>query len=149
MIEFRNDDLFQSECEALINPVNCVGVMGGGLAKIFKNKYPDMYKDYRQYCKEGKLRPGGLHIYVDVDESPEYIINFPTKDNWLEDSKIEYVIDGLKSLKRIIKDLNIKSIGIPAIGSGLGNLNYEDVKPLLEQFAIDLPDVKVVCYEPK
>lgn len=148
MYEHRKGDIFQSECEAIVNAVNCIGVMGAGLALAFKKKFPKMFNDYKKYCNEGKLRPGRMHVWETGSDNPKYIINFPTKDD-LSPSKMEYIVDGLETLKETIASNNIKTIGIPALGSGLGGLDYDDVCPLLENFADSLPeDVRVILYDP-
>lgn len=146
--EYRKGDIFQSECEAICNPCNCIGVMGAGLAYAFKKKFPKMNQDYIKVCKAGKLRPGLMHIWTNPDNNPKYIINFPTKDD-LSPSKLKYVTDGLDKLKQIIKSREIKSIAIPALGSGLGGLSWGVVKTHIENMANDLPEsIKVLIYEP-
>lgn len=146
MYEFKQGDMFESNCEALVNAVNCIGIMGAGLAYAFKRKFPKMHVDYIQYCKDGKLRPGVMHVWENYCE-PKYIINFPTKDD-LSPSKLEYITSGLSNLKEVIEFRQIKSVAVPALGSGLGGLNYETVKPHLERFARDLPNVKIIFYLP-
>lgn len=146
--EYKSGDIFKSGCEAICNAVNCVGVSGAGLALAFKKKFPKMYAEYRNFCNEGKLRPGNMHVWENDNNDPKYIINFPTKDD-LSPSKLEYIIDGLVALREVIDSKNIKTIGIPAIGSGLGGLSYNDVCPLLEEFADSLPEgVFVTLYDP-
>jgi O-acetyl-ADP-ribose deacetylase (regulator of RNase III) len=147
MYEHKKGDIFQSGCEAIVNAVNCIGVMGAGLALAFKKKFPKMHTDYKKYCNEGKLRPGGMHVWEN-DGDPKYIINFPSKDD-LSPSKLEYIVDGLEALREVIESNNIKTIAIPALGSGLGGLDYDDVRPLLEEFADSLPEgVFVTLYDP-
>jgi len=149
MIEFKLDDIFKSDCEAITNTVNCVGAMGAGLALAFKRRYPEMYKEYVEVCNKGELRPGKLHIWENPNSPPKYIINFPTKDDFRKDSEMSYIIEGLVTLKDEIKARGIKSIAVPSLGCGYGGLLYEDVKPLLEQFAKNLPEnIKIVIYEP-
>jgi O-acetyl-ADP-ribose deacetylase (regulator of RNase III) len=122
--------------------------MGAGLAYAFKKKFPKMNQDYIRVCKAKALRPGMMHIWTNPEGNPKYVINFPTKDD-LSPSRLEYVTDGLDKLKSVIESRNIKSIAVPALGSGLGGLNYTIVKPHLEKFANSLPeDVKVILYEP-
>ncbi len=146
--EYRQGDIFQSECEALVNAVNCIGIMGAGLAYAFKKKFPKMHVDYIQYCKDGKLRPGSMHVWSNPDGGPKYIINFPTKDD-LSPSKLEYVTSGLSNLKEAIKINQIKSIALPALGCGLGGLPWGVVKTHLENFADNMgEDTKVLIYEP-
>jgi len=152
MYEFKNGDIFQSNCTAIVNAVNCIGVMGAGLALAFKRRYPAMNKDYIAVCQRCELRPGTMHVWGNPEPNPSlnqprFIINFPTKDD-LSPSKIEYIVDGLEALKKVVIEKNIDSIAIPALGSGLGGLNYKDVRPLLEDFAKTLPETKVLLYEP-
>jgi O-acetyl-ADP-ribose deacetylase (regulator of RNase III) len=153
MYEFKNGDIFQSNCTAIVNAVNCIGVMGAGLALAFKRRYPAMNKDYIAVCKRRELRPGTMHVWGNPEPNPSlnqprFIINFPTKDD-LSPSKIEYIVDGLEALKKVILDKNIDSIAVPALGSGLGKLSWSVVKTHIEDFAKSLPrDVKVLIYEP-
>jgi len=143
----KNGDLFLSGCQAIVNTVNCQGVMGGGIAAIFRNKYPEMYVEYKGLCDDGELKPGILHIY---DYNDPIIINFPTKNEVYFDSKMEYVESGLESLKNYLISNQIKSIAIPALGSGLGNLNWDEVLALILQF-LDIPELsncEIKIYEP-
>ena len=128
MFFYTTGDLLQSDAEALVNTVNCEGYMGKGIAYQFKLKFPNNNKDYVKACKNGTLRPGKLHVYK---ESEKIIINFPTKDKWREKSRMEYIEDGLDALVLLIKELNIKSIAIPPLGSGNGGLIWNDVKQVL------------------
>jgi O-acetyl-ADP-ribose deacetylase (regulator of RNase III) len=133
MLIFDNQNIFSmTNFEAWVNPVNTEGVMGAGLAKQFKIKFPDMFKDYENKCKSG-LKIGEIHIW-DNGKDPKYILNFPTKDKWKNPSKMEFITKGLKGLAMAINDLGIKSIAIPAIGCGLGGLDFEDVKSEIERF---------------
>lgn len=147
MYEYRKGNLFESECEALVNTVNCIGMMGAGLAYAFKRKFPKMNQDYIRVCKAKILRPGLLHIWTNPG-NPKYIINFPTKDD-LSPSKLEYITDGLDKLKQVIESREIKSIAVPALGCGLGGLSWGVVKTHIENMADDLPEgTKVLIYEP-
>ena len=147
MYEYSQGDIFQSGAEALVNPCNTVGAMGAGLALAFKRKFPAMNKDYVKFCNEGKLRPGVMHVWE--GDNPKFIINFPTKEHYVQDSKLEYITKGLEALKQVVEEKEIKSIAVPAIGTGLGNLSWDIVKPLLEEFADSLPEYcKVIIYEP-
>jgi O-acetyl-ADP-ribose deacetylase (regulator of RNase III) len=149
MIEFKMDDIFRSECEAITNTVNTKGVMGAGLALAFKRRYPEMYKEYVEVCKKNELRPGKMHVWENPTGNPKYIINFPTKDDFRKDSEMSYIIDGLVALKDEIINRNIRSIAVPALGSGLGGLQWEEVKSLIKNFELMLPEiVRVVVYEP-
>lgn len=147
MFEYVKGDIFQSGCEALVNPVNTLGKMGAGLAYAFKKKFPQMNKDYIKVCNAKALRPGFMHIWTNPEGNPKYIINFPTKDD-LSPSKLEYITSGLDKLKTVVEKRNIKSIAVPALGSGLGKLPWGVVKTHIENFAKSLSDTKVLIYEP-
>jgi O-acetyl-ADP-ribose deacetylase (regulator of RNase III) len=148
MIEFKTGNIFESDCEAITNTVNCVGIMGGGLAKAFKKNYPEMFREYSDVCCKCELWPGVMHIWENPNGTPKYIVNFPTKDDWRNPSDIGFIIDGLVALKDEIIKRDIKSIAIPSLGCGLGGLSYVDVKKEIEKFAVTLPNIKIIVYEP-
>jgi len=129
MIHYISGNIFDSTADALVNPVNTVGVMGKGLALQFKNKYPENFEVYLKACKGGAFRIGDL---LAVKEKDKVIINFPTKEHWKEPSKYEYLIAGFNSLPKIIEGYNIRSIAVPKLGCGNGGLDWNVVKPLLE-----------------
>lgn len=145
MLELRKGDLFQSGCEAIVNAVNCIGISGAGLALAFRKKFPEMHDDYVKVCREHKLKPGQMHVWE--GSNPKFIINFPTKND-LKPSQMSFITSGLVALKNEIEERGIKSIAIPALGCGLGGLDYKKVKVLIEEFATQVPDVQVVLYEP-
>jgi O-acetyl-ADP-ribose deacetylase (regulator of RNase III) len=134
MISFVNKNLFKLEAEALINPVNLRGVIGPGLAKQFKEKFPNNFIIYINWCKGyyssifGNAEIGNLLIYF---ENNKYIINFPTRKDWYQESKIEYIELGLNNLIFNINKYKWKSIVIPPLGCGLGKLEWAVVKPLI------------------
>lgn len=129
MFIYKTGDLLQSSADALVNTVNCEGVMGKGIAYQFKLRYPNNFKDYRHACQSGELRPGKLHYF---SEDGKLIINFPTKDKWRNPSKMEYIESGLNELVPLIHELSIKSIAIPPLGSGNGGLIWSQVRKLIE-----------------
>lgn len=146
MFHYLTGDLLKSSAEVLVNTVNCEGFMGKGIAYQFKLRYPLNYLDYVKSCKSGQLRPGKLHYFK---EGEKIIINFPTKDKWRAKSKMEYIESGLVSLKKLIIDLQIKSIAIPPLGSGNGGLIWSEVKKTIELALEDLADsVEIYIYEP-
>lgn len=144
-------DLLEADVEALINAVNCVGVMGKGIALQFKQKFPaDYFKTYKNACRNGDLRIGKVQVYsLGSEIIPHFIINFPTKNHWREKSRIEDIESGLQSLVETINFYEIKSIAMPALGCGLGGLDYQDVKPLIEKAFLSLPNVEVLFFLPK
>jgi O-acetyl-ADP-ribose deacetylase (regulator of RNase III) len=145
----RGDLLKQDDVDAIVNTVNCVGVMGKGIALQFKNKWPDNFTHYQAACKAGKVRPGKMMVFdAGAYAQPHFIINFPTKDHWRGNSKLSFIQDGLLDLIDQIRALNIRSIAIPPLGCGNGGLDWDDVKPLIEAAFAALPDVDVRLFEP-
>lgn len=145
MIKYiNNGNIFNSNCEFIINPVNTVGIMGKGLALQFKNLFPNNFLKYRQHCLEGNLTIGKLLI---TTENNKKIINFPTKEDWKNSSKLEYIILGLEKLEIAIERFNIKSIAFPKIGSGLGRLDWSLVLEEIKNFHQRInPDVIIEIY---
>lgn len=142
-------DLFTSGAEALVNPVNTVGVMGGGLAWAFKSRFPVMEREYRKQCRRGELTVGTMHVWRNSDPngSPRWIINFPTKADWRDPSRIEYITSGLSDLVRVIREHQVSSVAIPALGCGLGGLEWAAVEPLIQQ-AFEVETVDVLLFAP-
>src|SRR5947208_5266012 len=149
MIEFRSGDILKSEAEALVNAVNCVGVMGRGIALQFKNAFPENFKAYAAACKRGEAQPGRMFVFGTGQLTPpRYIINFPTKRHWRGKSRIEDIQAGLADLVEVVRTRNIRSIAVPPLGSGLGGLDWAEVRPLIERALAALPEVDVVVFEP-
>lgn len=149
VIEYKKGNLLKSDTEAIINTVNCVGVMGRGIALQFKKQYPDNYKYYDIACRKGEVVPGKVLIYnTNQLVNPKYIINFPTKRHWRGASKIEDIKSGLDDLVKSIRSLNIKSIAVPPLGCGLGGLDWADVKSQIEIAFVQIPDVDITVFEP-
>lgn len=134
----------QADVQALVNPVNCVGIMGKGLALEFKQRFPKNFSLYREACSRGNVKPGSLFI---VEECDRYIINFPTKRHWRDKSLLWDIEMGLEALARDIQAWGIKSIAIPALGCGNGGLDWEVVKPMIV-VAIAPLDIRAIIYEP-
>lgn len=128
----QNGDIFTSSCDFLINPVNVVGVMGKGLALEFKKRFPRNFQVYQKCCKDSSFVVGKLLV---VPENEKAIINFPTKKHWKDNSELNYIVLGLEKLKIAVQRYNIKSIAFPKVGCGLGNLDWNDVFPLIEAFS--------------
>lgn len=149
MIEYKSGDILREDAEALINTVNCVGVMGRGIALQFKKVFPENFKNYAAACKQEVVQPGRMFVYeTGLLTNPRYIINFPTKRHWRGKSRMEDINAGLKALVEVIHQYNIRSIAIPPLGSGLGGLDWADVKPCIEAALKPLTEVQVVIYEP-
>lgn len=150
MIEFTTGDILGADAEALVNTVNCVGIMGRGIALQFKNTYPANFVEYEAACAGGQVQPGRMFVFETGRlTNPRYIINFPTKRHWRGKSRIEDIEAGLKALRSEIEKRDIRSIAIPPLGSGLGGLNWADVRPRIEKALSGLNDVRVIIYEPK
>lgn len=149
MTKFVSGNIFDSDAEALVNSVNCVGVMGRGLALQFKKQYPDNFKAYEAACNRGEVVPGKMFVFErNCFVNPKYIINFPTKRHWRGASRIEDIESGLVNLVAVIKSLNISSIAIPPLGAGLGGLDWCDVRTRIETTLGNLSDVDITVYEP-
>lgn len=150
MIEFVSGNLLESGAEALVNTVNCVGVMGKGIALQFKQAFPDNYKAYRRACDRKQLEPGTmLVVETGTFTNPKYIINFPTKRHWRGKSKIEDVTIGLDALVAEIEQRGITSVAIPPLGCGNGGLDWAVVRSCIERVLARLENVSVKVYEPK
>ena len=148
MIEYKQGNLLEENTEALVNTVNCVGVMGKGIALQFKKAFPENFKQYKQACNLKEVQPGKMFITSTGELFPKYIINFPTKRHWKGKSRIEDIESGLKALTVLVEESNIKSISIPPLGCGNGGLNWLEIKPKIASAFIELPDVQVVIFEP-
>lgn len=155
MIEERHDSLFDSGADALVNTVNCVGVMGKGLALEFRIRYPEMFRAYKKACEAhtiqvgvvtwwsndgGSFRPSGL---------PKYILNFPTKEHWRNPSQLTWIDAGLTDLVAVVRTLKVKSLAVPALGCSNGGLHWVDVEPLIRRAFVHLHGVRVFLYPPK
>jgi len=150
MIELKQGDILRANAEALVNTVNCVGVMGRGLALQFKKVFPDNFKSYKTVCDRKELQPGKMFIFeLNLLHNPRYVINFPTKRHWKGNSRMEDIEAGLQALAEEVRKRDIHSIAIPPLGCGLGGLCWADVRTKIEEAFQDLTDVRVLLYEPK
>ncbi|MFK5985657.1 MAG: macro domain-containing protein [Pseudomonadota bacterium] len=149
MIHYTQGNLFDSEAEVIVNTVNTVGVMGKGIALMFKELYPQNMQEYAKACKAKEVKTGKMFI-TQTNEllGPHWVVNFPTKQHWRNPSKMEWITSGLDDLKHFIKEKNIKSIAIPPLGAGNGKLKWDDVRVEIEKSLSDLPHVDIFIYEP-
>lgn len=148
MIRFTKGNLLESEAEALVNTVNTVGVMGKGVALMFKEAFPQNYRAYRAACKSGDVGVGHMFVYArDAVVGPRWIINFPTKKHWRHPSRMEWIQEGLKDLLRVVNENGIRSVAIPPLGAGNGGLVWTDVRHEIEAVLADA-DADVIVYEP-
>lgn len=149
MIKFTTGDILSANTQALVNTVNCVGIMGRGIALQFKNEFPDNFQAYASACARDEVQPGRMFVFERRRlTNPKFIINFPTKRHWKGKSRIEDVDSGLIALAREIHNRGIRSIAIPPLGSGLGGLDWLDVRPRIISALEHLQDVEVTIYEP-
>ena len=162
-IEFRKGNLLDSEAEAVVNTVNTVGVMGKGIALLFRKAYPENYKKYKAECRKNKIQVGKMfYVRVGEDTSPnlfeqmpdsrkseytQWIINFPTKQHWRSPSKLQWIEDGLKDLQRVIENKRIRSVALPQLGCGNGGLEWRDVEPKIRTTFSGDSDLTIIIYE--
>ncbi len=150
MIEFREGNLLAADVEALVNTVNCVGVMGKGIALQCKQAFPENFRAYERACARGEVQLGRMFVYrTEGFTNPKHIINFPTKQHWKAQSHLGDIELGLIDLLRTVQQLDIKSLAIPPLGCGNGGLDWEDVRPRIEVAFGSLPDVLVLVYAPQ
>jgi len=147
MLTYVIISLFDSPAQTLVNTVNTAGVMGKGIAAVFKRLYPEMYERYRHLCQEGKLDAGMLYIYRTPNK---IIVNFPTKKHWRQPSKVEYIEAGLQKFVEHYTDYGISSVSFPQLGCGHGELDWEaQVQPVMERYLQNLPIPVYVHIYPK
>lgn len=149
MIRYKTGDILAEDVEALVNSVNCVGVMGRGIALQFKRAFPKNFKAYAAACKRDEVKPGRMFVFETGHlAGPRYVINFPTKRHWRGKSRMEDIESGLAALAKEIKERNIRSIALPPLGSGLGGLEWQAVRQRIEAGLRDLANVTVIVFEP-
>ena len=148
MITFTQGNLLEARAEALVNTVNTVGVMGKGIALMFKERFGENYRLYAAACKAGEVRTGKMLI-IEVDEldGPRWIVNFPTKQHWRGNSRMEWITEGLQDLRRFLIEKKVKSVAIPPLGAGNGGLDWAEVRPRIETALAGL-DTEIVVFEP-
>ncbi len=149
MITYKTGNLFSEDAEALVNTVNCAGVMGRGVALQFKRQFPENFKTYEKACKQKTIVPGKMFVYKTGNViNPKFIINFPTKRHWRGASRIEDIKAGLVDLVNVIQTYDIKSVALPPLGCGLGGLKWNDVQEQIEKTLNYKIKAKVTVFEP-
>ncbi len=149
MIRFKTGDILAEDADALVNTVNCVGVMGRGIALQFKRAFPENFRAYAEACKREEVHPGRMFVFeTDALTNPRFIVNFPTKRHWRANSRIEDIDAGLDDLARVIRERGIRSIAVPPLGSGLGGLDWREVRPRIEAALRGLDNLDTVVFEP-
>ncbi|MFT9366211.1 MAG: macro domain-containing protein [Gluconobacter sp.] len=149
MLKLTQGDLLKANTQAIINTVNCVGVMGKGIALQFKQAFPANYEAYRRACEAGEVRLGEMFVF-DTGSMifPRYIINFPTKGHWKAHSRIADIASGLEDLRCVLIERRIKSVAVPPLGCGNGGLDWSNVEPLIREKLGTLDDVDVELFGP-
>lgn len=149
MIKFTKGNLLEADVEAVVNTVNTVGIMGKGIALMFKERFPDNFKAYEKACENKEIRIGKMFVSENGEFfGPKWIVNFPTKTHWRVNTRLEWIEEGLQDLVRVIRDKKISSIAIPPLGCGNGGLNWCDVRPLLVMALEQVEGLDAVVYEP-
>jgi len=146
VITITSGDMFAADVEALVNPVNCVGTMGKGLALKFKNQFPAAFHAYGHACADALVKPGSIFTFV---ERGKIIFHFPTKIHWRDRSRVDHIKSGLGALRREIAARGVRSVAVPALGCGLGGLAWDDVAPEIKRALGDLAEVNVFVYPPQ
>jgi O-acetyl-ADP-ribose deacetylase (regulator of RNase III) len=150
VIQLTQGDILKADAEALVNTVNCVGVMGRGIALQFRKAFPENYKYYQAACEKGQVRIGAMLTHDrGTLTNPRYVINFPTKKHWKAKSRLHHIEAGLAALVAEVRKLDIRSVAVPPLGCGLGGLDWAAVRPLIVEAFRALPDVRVQLFEPK
>jgi len=148
-IKFRKGNIFNSKCQTVVNTVNCVGVMGKGIAQVYKLRYPSMFEEYKEHCSNKLIKPGILWLYKKQENAP-WILNFPTKFHWKYPSKIEWIEDGLLKFVESYEIKGIKSIAFPLLGTHNGGLDIELIRDLMVKHLQDCSiDIEIYDYDPK
>lgn len=144
MLNLANDwTVFEAPVQTIVNTVNCDGVMGKGLALEVKKRFPEVFHKYQLMCKQGQIQVGKLQL---IKTTSPWVLNFPTKNHWREDSQLEYIEQGLAKFVSTYKRRGIKSIAFPPLGCGSGHLLWRDVQPLMEERLARLPDISIyIC----
>ena len=148
MITFTQGNLLEARAEALVNTVNTVGVMGKGIALMFKERFDENFRRYAAACKAKEVQTGKMFVtQVHELDGPRWIVNFPTKQHWRAPSRMEWVVEGLQDLRRFLAEQQVKSIAIPPLGAGNGGLEWADVREQIERALGDL-DIDILVFEP-
>lgn len=148
MILEMDGDLLKSPADALVNPINTIGVMGAGLALLFKEEYPDMFEWYKYLAERRILKTGQMTVWSTHRQTPRFIINFPTKNHWADPSRLEWIVAGCAGLLKTAQELELTSLAVPALGCGHGGLTWEKVKPVIVRTLQHL-DMNVYLYPPR
>jgi O-acetyl-ADP-ribose deacetylase (regulator of RNase III) len=149
MIRFLEGNLLDAPTEAVVNTVNTVGVMGKGIALMFKEAFPENFRAYEEACERHEVHIGRMFVTENLAlKGPRWIINFPSKNHWRQPSKLEWIVEGLEDLRRVLKEKAIRSIALPPLGCGNGGLEWRQVRPEIERALKPLDDVDILVFQP-
>lgn len=149
VITFAQGNLLEADAEAVVNAVNTVGIMGKGIALMFKERFPENFKAYEKACENQEVRIGKMFVSENREFfGPKWIVNFPTKTHWRVQSRVEWIENGLQDFVRVITDKKISSIAIPPLGCGNGGLDWRDVRPRIVTALENIEGLEVAVYEP-
>jgi O-acetyl-ADP-ribose deacetylase (regulator of RNase III) len=149
MVTYTQGNLLEARVEALVNTVNTDGVMGKGIALMFKERFDPNFRLYAAACKAKQVRTGRMFVTETGElDGPKWVINFPTKQHWRAPSRVEWIVEGLQDLKRVLLEKGIKSVAIPPLGAGNGGLDWPTVRARIQEALGDLPGVDVIVFEP-
>ena len=145
----KNSNIFESQCQTLVNTINCVGVMGKGIALEMKKRYPDMFEKYKEYCNRGLIDIGSLWIYKHVSENEitKRILNFPTKKHWKDKSEYSFIEKGMQKFVETYKDKGITSIAFPMLGCNNGGLEKDIVLEIMVKYLVKCENIIVEIYQ--
>ena len=146
IIYYPDKSIFDAKAQVITNTVNCVGVMGKGIAQEFKSRYPEMFEDYKARCSKGEVKAGVPYLW---EGAGQQVLNFPTKDHWRGSSRLEWIESGLLWVRQHYLTLGIGTIAFPPLGCGHGGLFWTDVKSLIEKYLGDLDDLLISVYLPR
>jgi O-acetyl-ADP-ribose deacetylase (regulator of RNase III) len=151
VIRYTQGNLLDAQVETLVNAVNTVGVMGKGIALMFREAFPENFVAYEAACKRGEVVVGRMFVtknHAPTATGPRFIINFPTKKHWVDRSRLEWIEEGLQDLLRVVRAEGIRSVAMPALGCGLGGLSWSAVRAAIEHELGTLPGIDFVVYQP-
>tara|TARA_R110001632_G_scaffold140960_2_gene257015 strand:- start:2937 stop:3635 length:699 start_codon:yes stop_codon:yes gene_type:complete len=147
-IKYIQGNIFNSKCQTVVNTVNCVGVMGKGIAQVYKLRYPLMFEQYKEHCKSKLIKPGVLWLYNKQNNAP-WILNFPTKFHWKYPSKMEWIVYGLEKFVETYEKKGILSIAFPLLGTHNGGLDIQEVKSLMDKYLRKCSiEIEIYDYDP-
>lgn len=141
-------NIFNTKCQTIVNTVNCVGVMGKGIALVHKLRYPQMYLEYKEHCKNKLIKTGSLWLYTKQENAP-WILSFPTKFHWKYPSKIEWIELGLQKFVDTYEKKGITSIAFPLLGTHNGGLDIIEIRQLMNKYLSQCKiDIEIYDYDP-